>query len=69
LGVGVLGGYTTFSTHILEVHTAMQAGAPGVALTYLTATLVAALLAVWAGAAVTGQALAIARRREHRRQR
>ncbi|MEO3867651.1 CrcB family protein [Nonomuraea sp. B12E4] len=69
-GVGVLGGYTTFSTYVIEIHTAMRAGVPGVALAYLAATLVAALLGVWAGAAITRQALAIARRRsEHRRQR
>ncbi|MDP4500972.1 FluC/FEX family fluoride channel [Nonomuraea turcica] len=69
-GVGVLGGYTTFSTYIIDIHQAMRAGAPGVALAYLLATLVAALLAVWAGTAMTAQVLAIARRRrEQRRQR
>jgi CrcB protein len=68
-GVGVLGGYTTFSTYILDVHQAMRAGAPGVALAYLAATLVAALLAVWVGAAVTGQALVLGRRRRERRRR
>ncbi|MFC7584663.1 fluoride efflux transporter FluC [Nonomuraea antimicrobica] len=66
-GVGVLGGYTTFSTYVLDIHTALRAGAPGVALAYLAATLVAALPAVWAGGALTSQALAIARRRSERR--
>ncbi|WP_431925253.1 fluoride efflux transporter FluC [Nonomuraea jabiensis] len=66
-GVGVLGGFTTFSTYILDIHQAMRAGAPGVALAYLAATLVAALLAVWVGMAITSQALAIARRRSERR--
>jgi fluoride exporter len=44
-GVGVLGGYTTFSTATVDVlHTA-----PATALLYLTATLIGAILAVWAG--------------------
>jgi CrcB protein len=53
LGVGVLGGYTTFSTYIVDIHKAAAAGAPLVALSYLAATLIAAVLAVWAGSAVT----------------
>lgn len=53
LGVGVLGGYTTFSTYIVDIHKAASAGAPCVALAYLASTLVAAILAVWAGSAVT----------------
>ncbi len=57
LGVGVLGGYTTFSTYAVDVHQAMAAGRPGTALLYLAATPVAALLAVWAGAALTGRAV------------
>jgi fluoride exporter len=52
-GVGVLGGYTTFSTYIVDVHKASAAGAPWIALGYLAGTLVAALLAVTAGSAVT----------------
>jgi CrcB protein len=57
LGVGVLGGYTTFSTYVAEVHQAMAAGRPGTALLYLAATPAAALLAVWAGATLTGRAV------------
>ena len=53
LGVGVLGGYTTFSTYIVDIHKAASAGAPWVALGYLASTLIAAVLAVWAGTAVT----------------
>ena len=52
LGVGVLGGYTTFSTYIVDVHKMAAAGAPWVALAYLAATLISAVLAVWAGHAV-----------------
>ncbi|MGP3920136.1 fluoride efflux transporter FluC [Nonomuraea sp. 10N515B] len=65
-GVGVLGGYTTFSTYILDIHQAMRAGEPGVALVYLAATLVGALMAVWVGAVATSQALALARRERRR---
>jgi fluoride exporter len=53
LGVGVLGGYTTFSTYIVDIHKAASAGAPWVALAYLASTLIAAVLAVWAGTTVT----------------
>jgi CrcB protein len=49
LGVGVLGGYTTFSTASVDV---LQA-APGTALLYLGTTLIGALVAVWAGTAAT----------------
>ncbi|HEX4816804.1 MAG TPA: CrcB family protein [Nonomuraea sp.] len=66
-GVGVLGGYTTFSTYVIDIHQAMRAGAAAVALAYLAATLVAALAAVWAGTAMTTWALSAARRRRRRR--
>lgn len=49
LGVGVLGGYTTFSTAMVDVTQAR----PAVALLYLVGTVAAALLAVWAGTALT----------------
>lgn len=49
LGVGVLGGYTTFSTAMVDVHDLLQAGRPGVAVAYLFGTAAAALLAVFAG--------------------
>jgi CrcB protein len=52
-GVGVLGGYTTFSTSVVDVQQAASHGAAGVALAYLAATLAGALLAVWAGTALT----------------
>lgn len=53
LGVGVLGGYTTFSTYVVDIGRAATAGAATTALAYLAATLVGALLAVWAGAGAT----------------
>ena len=48
-GIGVLGGYTTFSTASVDVLRA----APGTGLIYLGLTLIGALLAVWAGTAAT----------------
>ncbi|MET8255031.1 CrcB family protein [Micromonospora sp. NPDC005197] len=55
LGVGVLGGFTTFSTYAVDVQQALVAGAPGVALAYLAATVLGALVAVGLGdAAATG---------------
>ncbi|GAA1806499.1 hypothetical protein GCM10009682_30520 [Luedemannella flava] len=62
LGVGVLGGYTTFSTYVVDIGRAAGAGAAGVALAYLAATLVGAVLAVWAGASVTAWAIRAALR-------
>ncbi|TDE58460.1 CrcB family protein [Nonomuraea mesophila] len=49
LGVGVLGGYTTFSTYADGVRQAVAAGAPATGLAYLVATMAAALAAVAAG--------------------
>ncbi|MFE9913698.1 fluoride efflux transporter FluC [Micromonospora sp. NPDC005553] len=53
LGVGVLGGFTTFSTYAVDVQQAIVAGAPVTALTYLAATVLGALVAVALGDAVT----------------
>jgi CrcB protein len=49
LGVGVLGGYTTFSTATVEVQQLTLHGRPALALGYLVGTVVAALVAVTAG--------------------
>jgi CrcB protein len=49
LGVGVLGGYTTFSTYAVDIQQAIAADHPRVALLYLAATLAAALAAVHTG--------------------
>lgn len=53
LGVGVLGGYTTFSTATVEVQQLVQQGRAALALGYLLATVVAALVAVALGTAAT----------------
>ncbi|AGL14149.1 camphor resistance protein CrcB [Actinoplanes sp. N902-109] len=52
-GVGVLGGYTTFSTAGVDVLRA----APATGLAYCAATLIGALLAVWLGTALTEAAV------------
>ncbi|HKE66554.1 MAG TPA: fluoride efflux transporter CrcB [Micromonosporaceae bacterium] len=57
LGVGVLGGFTTFSTYVVDIQRIVNAGAAGTALAYLLGTLVAALAAVYLGIAVTRRAL------------
>ncbi|MGI5216672.1 fluoride efflux transporter CrcB [Nocardia sp. CA-290969] len=53
LGVGVLGGFTTFSTYSAEVRTLLESGSTGVALGYLGGTVVTCLGAVAAGISVT----------------
>lgn len=49
LGVGVLGGYTTFSTSIVDTQQLVVAGAARTALLYLVATLACAVLATLGG--------------------
>ena len=63
LGVGVLGGFTTFSTYMLDTHAIFVAGRPSVALLYLLGTLVVGLVAVWLGIAVGRGAVAVLRTR------
>jgi CrcB protein len=53
LGVGVLGGFTTFSTYIIEAQQSISAGVPATGLGYLAATLAAAMVAVYAGVTTT----------------
>lgn len=57
LGVGVLGGFTTFSTYAADVSGLLVRQELAVALAYMAATVVAALAAVWAGAVVTRRQL------------
>jgi CrcB protein len=52
-GVGILGGYTTFSTYALDAERLLQAGRDGVALGYLTATLVGGIAMVACGLLLT----------------
>ncbi|MDI5967795.1 CrcB family protein [Streptomyces sp. SL13] len=53
LGTGVLGGYTTFSSYILDAHRLLENGHGGTALLYLAATLTAALAAIWTTVGLT----------------
>jgi CrcB protein len=57
LGVGVLGGFTTFSTYVVDIQQAITADAAATGLAYLAATLVAALIAVFLGTAATQRAI------------
>lgn len=57
VGIGVLGGFTTFSTYVIEVIDAGRAVAPGVAVLYGLGTVVTALVAVAAGLVLTRAAL------------
>lgn len=49
LGVGVLGGFTTFSTYMLDTRAMLTAGRPFGAAGYLVGTLLVGLVAVWLG--------------------
>ena len=49
LATGVLGGYTSFSTYMIDTQRALLAGAPYVALLYAAGTMAAAVAAAWAG--------------------
>ena len=65
-GVGVLGGYTTFSTYMLDARAALVAGRAALAGAYLFGTLAAGLVAVWAGVAAARGAARLRRTRSSR---
>ncbi|HEX6342040.1 CrcB family protein [Umezawaea sp.] len=52
LGTGFLGGYTTFSTYVVDLQRFLDDGRPSVALLYLFGTLLPAVVAVSAGSAL-----------------
>jgi fluoride exporter len=62
LGVGVLGGFTTFSTYTSEARALLQTGHGFLALQYVTASILAGLAGVWAGIVAT-RAITADRRR------
>lgn len=61
-GVGLLGGYTTFSAYTWETLSLIDTGAVTVALVYLFGTLLAAVVAVQAGVVTTRAVVAHARK-------
>ncbi|SFL22321.1 fluoride efflux transporter FluC [Geodermatophilus ruber] len=67
LGVGVLGGYTTFSTAMVDVQQLAVTGHPGAALGYLAGTVTAAVAATFVGMALTRAAAVVWPRRRARR--
>jgi fluoride exporter len=52
VGTGILGGFTTFSTYTVDLQQLIADGHPVTALTYLLATIIGAIVAVWAGTRV-----------------
>ena len=61
-GVGLLGGFTTFSAYTAEAVTLLRDGAGRTSLLYVLGTLVAALVAVQVGATATRTVVALARK-------
>ena len=55
LMVGVLGGYTTFSSFEYETFTAVKAGERWIALGYVLSSMVVGYAAVWLGAWLVGR--------------
>ncbi len=51
LGVGVLGGFTTFSTYMLDTRGLVVADAGAIAAVYLFGSVVVGVAAVWLGIA------------------
>jgi len=66
LGIGVLGGYTTFSTYMLDDRGLLVTGHVGLAAAYLAGSLAAGLAAVWAGVVSLRAAIRVARWRARR---
>lgn len=67
LGVGLLGGFTTFSTHAVEFRELLRPGSAFTAFGYLAATLVGALLAVVCGVVLARYVTATTRSGKARR--
>ena len=53
IGVGVLGGFTTFSSFSLDTITLIERGQVTVALGYIALSLLGSLAALWAGLSIT----------------
>lgn len=68
LGTGLLGGYTTFSTYMLDTRQLLATGHVATAFLYLAGSLLAGLGAVWLGIATARRAVAAHRRHDPRRE-
>jgi len=55
LVVGVLGGFTTFSSFEYETYQAVRGGARAIGLCYVAGSVLAGYLAVWAGAVLAAR--------------
>jgi CrcB protein len=66
LGVGVLGGFTTFSTYTSEIRDLLLDGRVPLALAYLSGTVVLCLAATWVGVLTARVAAGVRRPRERR---
>ena len=53
VGVGILGGFTTFSTFVVEADRLSSFGSTPLALTYIASSIGTCLVAVWLGTAAT----------------
>ena len=49
VGVGILGGFTTFSAFSLDIVTLVERGAPGIAIGYALLSVLGSVLALFAG--------------------
>ena len=67
LGTGVLGGFTTFSTDMVDPQHLLDRQAVGTAFAYLAGTAVAALAAVLAGTTLARASVELARLRREQR--
>ncbi|MEU1406727.1 CrcB family protein [Streptomyces sp. NPDC005728] len=62
VGAGVLGGFTTFSTYCADIERLVREQRAGVALAYLVATVVVAMVAVSIGVVGTRRVAMVRRR-------
>ncbi|MFI5779423.1 fluoride efflux transporter FluC [Nocardia sp. NPDC051570] len=65
LGVGILGGFTTFSTYASEIRNLLQPNTIGLAFGYLAGTLICALLATMLAVRLTRATYETLHRRSH----